>query len=170
MRPSLPDLMKILELKPLQQEGGFFVETYRSRENIDAHQLGLGHNGPRSLSTAIYYLLTPESFSAIHKVPGDEIFHFYCGDPAEMLELLPDGSGHIVTLGPDIRSGMKFQHIVEGGVWQGARLIQGGEYALLGTTMAPGFDYADFTKGDVNQLQARYPSHAALIRELLKSR
>ena len=169
MRPSLSDLMTILDLKPLEQEGGFFVETYRTAENIDARQFKLGHTGPRSLSTAIYYLLTPESFSAIHKVPGDEIFHFYAGDPVEMLELLPDGSGHIVTLGPDIQSGMKFQHIVKGGVWQGARLVAGGEYALLGTTMAPGFDYADFSKGNASELVAKYPAHAVLIRELLKS-
>ncbi len=169
MSPSLSDLMEILHLKPLEPEGGFFVETYRAAENIDAHRLGLGHGGSRSLSTAIYYLLTPESFSAIHKVPGDEIFHFYAGDPVEMLELLPDGSGNVVTLGPDIRAGMKFQHIVKGGVWQGARLTKGGEYALLGTTMAPGFDYADFSKGNVEQLVTEYPAHAGLIRELLRT-
>jgi predicted cupin superfamily sugar epimerase len=169
MRPSLSDLMSILELKPLQPEGGFFVETYRSPETIDAAKLGLGHAGHRSLSTAIYYLLTPESFSAIHKVPGDEMFHFYAGDPVEMLELFPDGSGGITRLGPDIRRGMKFQHLVKGGVWQGARLMPGGEYALLGTTMAPGFDYADFSKGNAGKLVARDPAHAGLIRELLRT-
>ena len=168
MRPSLSDVMKILELKPLEPEGGFFAETYRAAEQIDARQLGMGHTGPRSLSTAIYYLLTPESFSAIHKVPGDEIFHFYAGDPVEMLELHPEGSGRVITLGPDIRNGMKFQHIVKGGVWQGARLVAGGEYALLGTTMAPGFDYADFSKGNADELAATYPAHEELIRELLR--
>lgn len=169
MRPSLSDLMKILDLKPLEPEGGFFVETYRTAEKIDARQFGLGHGGTRSLSTAIYYLLTPESFSAIHRVPGDEIFHFYAGDPVEMLELFPDGTSGVTTLGPDVRRGMKFQHIVKGGVWQGARLIQGGEYALLGTTMSPGFDYADFSKGNAGELVARYPAHERLIRELLRT-
>jgi len=168
MRPSLSDLMEILDLKPLEPEGGFFIETYRTEEQIDARQFGLGHSGTRSLSTAIYYLLTPESFSAIHKVPGDEIFHFYAGDPVEMLELFPDGSGGVTTLGPDVRAGMKFQHIVKGGVWQGARLVAGGEYALLGTTMAPGFDYADFSKGNAEELAGRYPEHEELIRELLR--
>jgi predicted cupin superfamily sugar epimerase len=168
MRPSLSDLMRILNLKPLEPEGGFFIETYRTVEKIDARQFGLGHCGTRSLSTAIYYLLTPESFSAIHKVPGDEIFHFYAGDPVEMLELHADGSGGVTTLGPDIGAGMKFQHIVKGGVWQGARLVAGGEYALLGTTMAPGFDYADFSKGNVDELAATYPAHEELIRELLR--
>ncbi len=167
MKPSLPELMSILNLKPLEEEGGFFVETYRSAENIDARDLGLGHGGSRSLATAIYYLLTPESFSAIHKVPGDEIFHFYAGDPVEMLELAPDGSSRIITLGANIRNAMKYQHTVKGGIWQGARLIAGGEYALLGTTMAPGFDYADFTKGNMDELVRRYPAHATMIRELL---
>lgn len=167
MKPSLSELKSILNLKPLQEEGGFFVETYRSAENIDARDLRLGHGGPRSLATAIYYLLTPESFSAIHKVPGDEIFHFYTGDPVEMLELAPDGSSRTITLGPDIRNGMKYQHMVKGGIWQGARLIAGGEYALLGTTMAPGFDYADFTKGNMDELIRRYPAHATMIGELL---
>lgn len=169
MRPSLSDVMKILELEPLEPEGGFFVETYRAVEQIDARQLGLGHAGARSLSTAIYYLLTPESFSAIHQVHGDEIFHFYAGDPVEMLELHGDGSSRIVTLGPDIRNGMKLQHIVKGGVWQGARIVAGGEYALLGTTMAPGFDYADFSRGNAQELVSRYPANAELIRELLGS-
>lgn len=169
MRPSLADLMRILGLKPLQQEGGFFVETYRSAVSIDARQFGLGHNGSRSLSTAIYYLLTPESFSAIHKVPGDEIFHFYAGDSVEMLELPPDGSGRIVTLGPDICNGMEFQHVVQGGVWQGARLAEGGEYALLGTTMAPGFDYADFSRGHAEELVRKYPDYADVIVELLRT-
>ncbi len=168
MRPSLADVMRILELKPLEPEGGFFVETYRAAEQIDARQLGMGHSGTRSLSTAIYYLLTPESFSAIHKVPGDEIFHFYAGDPVEMLELHADGSSRVVTLGPDIRNGMQLQHLVKGGVWQGARLVPGGEYAMLGTTMAPGFDYADFSKGNVEELVARYPDQAGFIRELLR--
>lgn len=169
MRPSLSDLMKILDLKPLEPEGGFFVETYRTAEKIDARQFGLGHGGMRSLSTAIYYLLTPESFSAIHRVPGDEIFHFYAGDPVEMLELFPDGTGGVTTLGPDVQRGMKFQHIVKGGVWQGARLVPGGEYALLGTTMAPGFDYADFSKGNAEELVRTYPNYTTMIRQLSKN-
>jgi predicted cupin superfamily sugar epimerase len=167
MKPTLPDLRRILKLKTLPQEGGFFAETYRSSETIDAREFKRGHTGPRPLCTAIYYLLTPTSFSALHKLPGDEMFHFYMGDPVEMLELHPDGSSQTVTLGPDISNGMKFQHIVPGGVWQGSRLVTGGEYALLGTTMAPGFDYADFVKGNKQELIAKYPAPARLISELL---
>ena len=167
MRPTLSELMTLLDLKPLREEGGFFNETYRSAEIIDARQFQRGHSGTRSLSTAIYYLLTPASFSAMHKVPGDEIFHFYAGDPIEMLELFPDGSGRTITLGPDVSRGMHFQHVVPGGVWQGARLMPGGEYALLGRTMAPGFDYTDFVKGSRDELTRMYSAHAAMITQLL---
>ena len=160
--------MQILGLKPLPEEGGFFAETYRSPENVDARGLMRGYTGSRSLSTAIYYLLTPTSYSSLHKLPGDEMFHFYAGDPVELLELLPDGSARTVILGPDLRNGMKFQHVVPGGVWQGSRLVKGGEYALLGTTMAPGFDYADFVKGNRQELVAKYPAHARFVSELFK--
>jgi uncharacterized protein len=168
--PTVSELMRILELKPLPNEGGFFAETYRSAETIDAQRFRRGHGGPRALSTAIYYLLTPTSFSALHKLPGDEMFHFYSGDPVELLELLADGNVRRVTLGPDIRSGMKFQHVVPGGVWQGSRLVKGGEYALLGTTMAPGFDDLDFVKANREELVEKYPAHRTLISELLNDK
>jgi uncharacterized protein len=160
--------MRVLDLKPLSAEGGFFVESYRSAETIDAESFRRGHKGPRPLCTAIYYLLTPTSFSALHKLPGDEMFHFYLGDPVEMLELHPDGSGRTTILGPDILNRMKLQHVVSGGVWQGSKLAKGGEYALLGTTMAPGFDYNDFTKGNLYELVAKYPRYRKRISELLQ--
>jgi uncharacterized protein len=166
-RPTVSELMRILDLKPLPKEGGFFAETYRSSENIDARGLKRGHTGSRSLCTAIFYLLTPTSFSSLHKLPGDEMFHFYAGDPVELLELLLDGTARMVMLGPDLRNGMQFQHVVPGGVWQGSRLVKGGEYALLGTTMAPGFDYADFVKGNRQELVERYPARARVISELV---
>jgi len=169
-RPTVLDLMRILDLKPLPEEGGFFAETYRSAENIDARELKRGHTGPRSLCTAIYYLLTPTSFSSLHKVPGDEMFHFYAGDPVELFELVPNGTARRVMLGSDLRNGMKFQHVVPGGMWQASRLVPGGEYALLGTTMSPGFDYADFVKGNRQELVKTYPAHAKLISELLNER
>ena len=166
MKPTVDEVMELLKLRPLPEEGGFFVETYRSVENVDARQFQRGHGGKRSLSTAIYYLVTPASFSALHKVPGDEMFHFYLGDPIEMFELHPEGSARSLVLGPDIRAGMTLQHVVPGGVWQGCRLVAGGEYALLGTTMAPGFDYGDFVKASRDELTRKYPEHAKIIREL----
>jgi predicted cupin superfamily sugar epimerase len=168
MKPTLSEIVRALHLQPLSEEGGLFAETYRSSDIIDARQFGRGHSSPRSLCTAIYYLLTPTSFSAIHKLPGDEVFHFYLGDPVEMLELHTDGSSRTIILGPDVLNGMRLQHVVAGNVWQGSRLVRGGEYALLGTTMSPGFDYADFVIGNMRDLVAKYPDRATLISELLR--
>lgn len=167
MNDHISELMKHLGLEPLPDEGGFFVRSYRSRESIDARQFNKVYDGDRPLATAIYYLLTPSTFSAIHKLSGDEVFHFYLGDPVEMLELFPDGSGRTVILGHDILNGMKCQHVVSGGVWQGSKLVPGGKYALLGTTMSPGFDRRDFKKGNRSELLAQYPAHATLISQLL---
>ena len=124
--------------------------------------------GDRAAGTAIYYLLTPDTFSALHRLPGDEIFHFYLGDPVEMLQLKPDGSGEVVVLGHDIAAGMRPQHVVPGGVWQGSRLRAGGSYALLGTTMSPGFDYNDYESGTRESLTQLYPQHSAMIASLTR--
>jgi hypothetical protein len=113
-------------------------------------------------------MLTPDTFSALHKLPGDEIFHFYLGDPVEMLQLHPDGRGEITVLGQDIAAGMRPQHLVRGGVWQGSRLRPGGSYALLGTTMSPGFDYKDYETGSRETLTKLYPKHSSLIASLTR--
>lgn len=151
-----------LHLQPHITEGGFFAETYRSSEFVTTA------GGRRVLSTAIYYLLTRESFSALHQLPGDEIFHFYLGDRVEMLQLFPDGSSEVVMLGSDVLGGMKVQHVARGGVWQGSRLVKGGRYALLGTTMAPGFAIEDYVPGVKDDLAKQYPARAQMIYELLR--
>ena len=115
------EIRKMLGLEPLPNEGGFFVETYRATRRIPDEALP-SHPGDRSLATAIYYLITPQSFSAIHRVRSDEIFHFYMGDAVEMLQLAPDGSGRMVLLGTDLAAGERPQVVVPAGVWQGARL------------------------------------------------
>lgn len=120
------------------------------------------------MATAIYFLLTPEHFSAMHKLRGDETYHFYLGDPVEMLQLNADGSGEPILIGPKIESGMRVQHTVLGGCWQGARVAPGGKFALLGTTMAPGFDPADFELGSRERLSSMYPPYAALIALLCR--
>jgi len=159
-------LIELLELTPLPMEGGYFRETYRSPAELPASAPGPDRAGTRSLSTAIYYLLTPDTCSRLHRLPGDEVFHFYLGDPVEMLHLLPDGTGRTVVLGNDLASGMQLQAVVPGGTWQGSRLRPGGRFALLGTTMAPGFDFADFEAGDRTGLSARYPAFSQTVREL----
>lgn len=162
------EIIERLRLRPLPREGGWFAETYRAAGAIPEEPLGRGYGGARSFGTAIYYLLTPDTFSALHRLRGDEIFHFYLGDPVEMLLLRRDGSREIVTLGNDLAAGMQPQFVVPGGVWQGARLRAGGRFALLGTTMAPGFDWADFEAGEREPLVARYPKCESLIRALAR--
>jgi predicted cupin superfamily sugar epimerase len=159
------DVIRLLELVPHPSEGGYFRETYRSAGRFAP---GPPFAGERSHSTAIYYLLTDETFSEMHRLPGDEIFHFYLGDPVEMLELHPNGSTSVTALGPSLGQEV-LQHVVPGGTWQGARLVRGGRWALLGTTMAPGFAYEDYESG-TDDLLDRYPKRAHMIRSLLIGR
>jgi hypothetical protein len=166
--PSAKEIQKLLKLQPLPVEGGYFAETYRSKFTLTQRSLSSGYSGERALSTAIYYMLTPDTFSAMHRLNGDEVYHFYLGDPAEMLILKPDGSGETLLMGQDIVSGMRLQHVVPGGAWQGSRLVPGGKFALLGTTMAPGFDPADFELGSRGELTARYPAYAEIIAVLTR--
>lgn len=154
------DLIAALQLQPHPIEGGFFRETWRSTFDV------AGPAGTRSAGTAIYYLLTPDSYSALHRLRTDEVFHFYLGDPVQMLQLWPDGSTRTVLLGSDFRRGQLPQLIVPAGVWQGSLLCDGGIFALLGATVAPGFDYADYETGDRAPLTAVYPAAADLIRRL----
>lgn len=162
------EVRQLLQLEPLPLEGGFFRETYRSRWQVSAEYLPDGFRGSRSVGTAIYYMITEEAFSALHRLPGSEVFHFYAGDPAIMLQLLPDGTSRTVTLGPDLLGGQQPQVIVRGHVWQGCRLAPGGKWALMGTTMSPGFDRADYETADREQLIAQYPGAAERIREYIR--
>lgn len=162
------ELIDKLGLQPLPEEGGFFVETYRATQKSAHQALSPVYRGPRNVGTAIYYLLTPGTFSAMHLLPGDEIFHFYLGDPIEMLQLKPDGTGEIIIIGTDLKCGMRPQVCVPGGVWQGSRLISGGKLALLGTTMTPGFDFEDYTPGNRKYLADKFPLHLTLIAALTR--
>jgi uncharacterized protein len=161
-------IRELLNLRPHPIEGGYFAETYRAEMKIGRETLGPAYSGERLIGSAIFYLLTPETFSAMHRLPGDELFHFYLGDPVETLQLYPDGRSEVILLGQDIAAGMRLQHNVPGGCWQGSRLAAGGEYALLGTTMSPGFHYADYVTGDQAKLAAAYPGRAAMIAALTR--
>lgn len=161
-------IITLLNLKPHPEEGGYFVETYRSSETISEKALPSHYKGARPFGTAIYYLLTPETFSSIHRLQSDEIFHFYIGDPIEMPQLFPDGSGKVLILGSDILNGMQPQVFVPRGIWQGAKLLKGGKYALLGTTVSPGFELADYEFGRRDELVKSYPKFQELIIALTK--
>ncbi len=159
------EVIAYLKLQPHPVEGGYFRETYRNAATLPKEVLPC-NPGPRSLATAIYYLLTPLTVSALHLLPTDEIFHFYLGDPVRMLQLWPDGSSREMVLGTDLLKGHQPQLVVPGGVWQGSVLESGGQFALLGATMAPGFDYADYRSGDRELLTAKYPDKTDLIARL----
>lgn len=161
-------IIALFDLRPHPEEGGYFRETYRSSETIPEKALPTRYKGARSFGTTIHYLLTPETFSAIHRLRSDEIFHFYFGNPVEMIQLLPDGTGAVTTLGSDILHGMQPQVIVPREVWQGARLLKGGSFALLGTTVSPGFEFADYESGRRDELVKSHPKFRDLIIALTK--
>lgn len=161
-------IVAALDLKPLALEGGFFRETYRSGD-IAEDLPGRYAGGRRSFSTAIYYLLTPDTFSAMHRLPTDEVYHFYLGDPVEMLQLFEDGTGAVIRIGIDLQEGLRPQVVVPKGTWQGSRLVDGGSVALLGTTMAPGFEFTDFEAGHYADLSVRHPAHERLIAKLTRT-
>ncbi len=156
-----------LGLQP-HPEGGFYRETYRSPETIAAAALPARYGGDRSLSTAIYYLLTPDSFSSLHRLQSDELFHFHLGDAVTMVQLHGDGRGETVALGHDVVAGQQLQVVVPRGAWQGMFLNDGGRFALLSTTVSPGFDFADFELGSRDALRAQHPSYAAMIERLTR--
>jgi predicted cupin superfamily sugar epimerase len=154
---SAAEAIAALGLSPLPGEGGFYRETYRA---------GVIPSLGRAASTAIYYLLTPDSFSALHVLHLDEVYHFYRGYPVELTLLHPGGELRRIRLGPRFESGEAPQAVVPAGVWQGSKLVPGGAWALLGTTVAPGFSFEDRTLAD-RQLLDQYPQHADALRGLL---
>ena len=154
------EIKSLLKLEPHPCEGGFFRQTYVAAERVELSR------GPRSVGTAIYYLLEPGTFSEMHCLASDEVFHFYLGDPVEMLQLFPDGSSAIFTLGQNLQAGQQVQLVVPAGVWQGARLVGDGKFALLGCTVTPGFDYADYRGGSYAELADKWPTEAERIESL----
>jgi uncharacterized protein len=152
-------IIKKLKLVPLPGEGGYYRETFRSKANVAAPWLPENYNREHNLATCIYYLITPDSFSEMHKLPTEEIWHFYLGDPAGQLQILPDGTVKKLTIGNNIADGQMLQLIVPAGAWQGTRLAEGGKFALFGTTMSPGFEFSDYIPGELETLLKAYPAH-----------
>jgi predicted cupin superfamily sugar epimerase len=157
------EIKALLHLEPHPIEGGSFRRTYTSPGVVDLPR------GRRAQGTAIYYLLEPGTFSEMHVLDSDEIFHFYLGDPVEMLQIFPDGGSAVFTLGSDISVGQNVQLVVPAGVWQGTRLVGDGKVALLGCTVTPGFDYADYRNASYANLVELCPAEAERIRALTRS-
>lgn len=147
-------------------EGGYFRETYRGGERV----VRAGTGTERSASTAIYYLLAADAYSAWHRIRSDEVWHFYAGDPLDVHVL--DGQGVLAThrLGNALEhAGTVFQAVVPAGCWFAAEQVESAGphgYAFVGCTVAPGFEFSDFELADPRNLAAEYPAHRALIRRL----
>ena len=168
MGSAAKDLVKTLDLKP-HPEGGFYRETYLSNENIPASGLPSRFGAPRSISTAIYYMLTKGTRSKLHRIKADETWHFYLGGTLVVVQL-DEATGKLTEtrLGQDLAGGCAVQHVVPAGVWFGAYPGDGTDYSWVGCTVAPGFDFADFELPTRAALRARYPQHAALIESFTR--
>ncbi|HEV8143518.1 MAG TPA: cupin domain-containing protein [Methylomirabilota bacterium] len=161
------DWIAALGLVP-HPEGGFYRETYRAPELIAAEHLPPRFGGPRTFSTAIYFLLPGDQVSALHRIKSDEIWHFYAGTALTLTLIHPDGRLETPRLGPDPARGESFQTLVPTGCWYGATVDDPGSYALVGGTVAPGFDFADFELADRQTLLARFPQHRQPILQLTR--
>ncbi len=147
-------------------EGGWYRESYRAEESIEGRYLPRRFSGPRSLSTAIYFLLEAGDFSAFHRLKADEIWHFYDGGPLAIHALGENGFLHGKKLGRDHAGGQVLQLVIPAGSWFAAEVANASAYALVGCTVSPGFDFRDFELGDRRKLEAAFPSHAGLIGRL----
>jgi predicted cupin superfamily sugar epimerase len=168
MTPSHHDAPFWIETLELvgHPEGGWFRETYRSTETIPAPALPERFDGARCFGTAILFLLQQGDISALHRIHSDEIWHFHEGAPLTVHVITPEGERREILLGRDPSRGESFQAVVPAGCWFGAETL--GDFSLVGCSVAPGFDFADFRMADRMELTGRYPQHAALIRRLTR--
>ena len=162
-RPTAAELAELWQLRSLMpQEDVLFTPTYESAAK--------GPDGkPLGTAMVAMFLPDPSSFSDMHRLPTDEIWHFYLGDPIELLLLHADGSDEVVLLGTDVLRGQRIQTVVRSGTWMGARLRPGGEYGVYGNTMAPGFVPADFEAANPVELVERWPHRRELITALIRT-
>ena len=165
---SAEEIIEFFGMKPLPDEGGYYIQTYRAEDKIPKAALPERFTGERNFSTAILYLLTPDTFSALHRLASDEIFHFCLGDSVTMLQLHPDGASEVITLGQEILTGEHLQVTVPKNSWQGCFLNEGGKFALMGLTVAPGFEFADYESGCKDKLLEQYPNEHDLIVRLTR--
>lgn len=156
-----------LQLLP-HPEGGFFRETYRSELSIAREALPAAFPGPRSVSTAIYFLLDGEDFSAFHRLRSDELWHFYAGSVLAAHVIDPIGRHSEIQLGPDADAGQTPQAVVKAGCWFASQVRDRQSFALVGCTVAPGFDFEDFEIGKRKDLTKTFPQHHELIQRFTR--
>ena len=147
-------------------EGGWYAESYKSKETIPNYGLPKRYKGDRAFSTCIYFLLEKGNFSAFHKIQSDECWHFYSGDPMNVFVIRENGEIDVILVGNDITKGHVFQYVVPANCWFASRPAEGSEYCFVGCTVAPGFEFTDFELADAEQLSSQYPQHKELINSL----
>ncbi len=160
LNPS--EIIDQLQLLP-HPEGGFFREMYRSTESIKNGHLAGNYDGDRNYSTAIYFLLTAEMFSAFHRIEQDELWFFHQGAPIELHTISPEGMHDVFIIGNDLAAGQHPQLTVPAKYWFAAKVIDGGTGSLVSCTVAPGFDFRDFELPSRQKLTALFPQHAQII-------
>jgi predicted cupin superfamily sugar epimerase len=156
-----------LRLEP-HPEGGYFRQTYRSQVTIAREALPAGFGGARAASTAIYFLLEGKNFSAFHRLRSDEVWHFYVGAPVIVHVIEPSGKYSSITLGSDPDAGQVLQAVVPAGRWFASHVADWKSFAVVGCTVAPGFDFEDFDMGKLAKLVAEYPQHQEVIQRLTR--
>lgn len=156
---------KYIDLLSLSKhpEGGYFKEVYRSDEIIAGKCLPERFHGNRSFSTSIYFLLNDDEFSSFHKIDSDETWHFYDGSPVKIYMLNNDTPSEIV-----LGENAAFQYTIKKGTWFAAEIIKKDSFVLVGCTVAPGFDFADFELGDKSKLTSLFPKYGELIGKLTR--
>ena len=162
-RLTAEQVIEHLGLQPLV-EGGYFVETYCSSEMLS--NLPERYVGPRSMSTAIYFLLTSKTVSKLHRLKSDEVWHFYQGDAVELVQFKAGDTCEVIRLGHDLLRDEHGHALVPYGTWQGARLVEGGSWALMGSNVAPGFEFFDFELAKPGELLRTHPSCKTWIEKL----
>jgi predicted cupin superfamily sugar epimerase len=163
------EIIRRLELAR-HPEGGWYRETYRSAETLTPDCLPERFGGDRAFCTAIYFLLEQGDISMLHRIKSDELWHFHAGAPLAVHVITRDGRYRVLKLGPDLAAGETFQAVVPAGCWFGAEISGTGPYSLVGCTVAPGFDFADFELGDATELLATFPAHAEIIERMIRVR
>jgi predicted cupin superfamily sugar epimerase len=160
-------LIQHYELQP-HPEGGWYKETYRSNEHIAASALPARFDGNRAFSTAIYFLLEKNNFSAFHRIKSDECWHFYAGDTLLIYVIQQDGALDIIKLGSDLSKGEFFQYVVPANCWFASKPAPLSLFCFVGCTVSPGFDFADFELANAKVLSSLYPMHKNIISELCR--
>jgi len=149
-------------------EGGYFSEIYKSELRIEASALPAAFTASRHSVTHIYFLLEKDQISALHRIQSDELWHFYAGEPLIVYEIEKDGNLVEHVLGQNPEKGEKLFSYIKAGSWFGAKLQANDGYALVGCTVSPGFDYADFELAAKEKITAEFPQHKAIIDLLIR--